>query len=138
MGSNSLFQLNFLGSAFSYKCLTFWNQKILVTLKVLWLINNKLHGLSLPGGFVSPFGRFASLLFDQAIPKNFQRHLADGNDVCILHQSDCAWLCCLSSQFKIQPYLNYYELQSFMRIGNRDVTLKRFWSHCALVEIFWP
>ena len=62
------------------------------------LLNNKLHGLSPPGGFVSPFGGFASLLFDQAVPKNSQRHLADRNAICILHRSDCAWLCCLLSQ----------------------------------------
>ena len=40
-----------------------------------------------PGGFVSPSGGFASLLFDQAVPKNSQRHLADQNAICILHQS---------------------------------------------------
>ena len=28
------------------------------------------------------------------------RHLADWNAICILHQSDCAWLCCLLSQFR--------------------------------------
>ena len=40
------------------------------------LINNKFHGLSPPGGFVSPSGGFASLSFDQAVSKNSQRHLA--------------------------------------------------------------
>ena len=34
------------------------------------LIKNKLHGLSPPGGFESPLGGFASLLFNQAVPKN--------------------------------------------------------------------
>ena len=63
------------------------------------LLNNKLHGLSPPGGFVSPSGRFASLLFGQAVLKNSQRHLADRNVICILYRSDCAWLCCLLSQF---------------------------------------
>ena len=32
------------------------------------LLNNKLHWLSLPGGFVSPSGGFASLSYDQAVP----------------------------------------------------------------------
>ena len=32
------------------------------------LLNNKLHGLSPPGGLVSPPGGFASLLFDQGVP----------------------------------------------------------------------
>ena len=49
------------------------------------LLNNKLHGLLPPGGLVPRPGAFASLWFDQ-------------NAICILHQSDCAWLCCLSSQ----------------------------------------
>ena len=31
---------------------------------------------------------FSSLLFDQAVPKNSQRYLADRNAICILHQSD--------------------------------------------------
>ena len=31
------------------------------------LLNNKLHGLSPPGGLVSPSGGFASLLFDQVL-----------------------------------------------------------------------
>jgi hypothetical protein len=57
------------------------------------------HGLSPPGGFVSPSGRFASLLFDQAVPQNSQRHLADRNAICILHRSDCAWHSCLLSQW---------------------------------------
>ena len=30
-----------------------------------------------------------------------QGHLADRNDICILYQSDCAWLCCLLSQLNI-------------------------------------
>ena len=47
---------------------------------------------------MSPSGGFASLLFDQAVPKNSQRHLADRNAICILHPSDCAWLYCLLSQ----------------------------------------
>ena len=51
-----------------------------------------------PGGFVSLSGGFASLSFDQAVPKKSQRRLADRNAVCILHRSDCAWLCCLLSQ----------------------------------------
>ena len=63
------------------------------------LLNNKLHGLLPLGGFVSPSGGFVSLLFDQAVPKNSQRHLIDWNAICILHQSDCAWLCCSLSQF---------------------------------------
>ena len=63
------------------------------------IINNKFHGLSPPGGFVSPSGGFASLSFDQAVCKNSQRHLADRNAICILHRSDCAWLCCLLSQW---------------------------------------
>ena len=46
-------------------------------------INNKLHGLSPPGGLVSPPGGFASLAFDQAVPKNSQRHLADRNAIWI-------------------------------------------------------
>ena len=54
-----------------------------------------------PGGLVSPSGGFASLLFDQAVPKNSQHHLADWNTICILHQSDCAWLRCLSSQYSL-------------------------------------
>ena len=62
-------------------------------------INNKDHGLLPPGGLVSPPGGFASLAFDQVVPKNFQRHLADQNAICILHRSDCAWLCCSLSQF---------------------------------------
>ena len=62
------------------------------------LLNNKLHGLSPPGGLVSPSGRFASLLFDQGVPYYSQRHLADRNAICILHRSDCAWLCCSLSQ----------------------------------------
>ena len=32
------------------------------------LLNNKLRGLSPPGGLVSPTGGFASLLFDQGVP----------------------------------------------------------------------
>ena len=47
--------------------------------------NNKNHGLLPPGGLVSPPGGFASLAFDQAVPKNSQRHLADWNAICILH-----------------------------------------------------
>ena len=62
------------------------------------LLNNKLHGLSPPGGLVSPSGGFASLLFDQRVPYYSQRHLADRNAICILHRSDCAWLCCSLSQ----------------------------------------
>ena len=54
-------------------------------------INNKNHGLLPLGGLVSPPGGFASLAFDQAVPKNSQRHLADQNTICILHQSDCAY-----------------------------------------------
>ena len=61
-------------------------------MKIIELLNNKFHGLS-------PSGGFASLLFDQAVPKNSQRHLADRNAICILHRSDCTWLCCLLSQF---------------------------------------
>ena len=48
---------------------------------------------------MSSSGGFASLLFDQGVPKNSQRHLADWNAICILHWSDCVWLCCLLSQF---------------------------------------
>jgi hypothetical protein len=58
------------------------------------LLNNKLHGLSPPGGLVSLSGGFALLLFDQRVPYYSQRHLADWNAICILHRSDCAWLCC--------------------------------------------
>ena len=43
---------------------------------------------------VSPSGGFASLLFDQGVPYYSQRHLANRNTICILHRSDCAWLCC--------------------------------------------
>ena len=35
---------------------------------IIELLNNKLHGLLLPGGLVSPSGGFASLLFDQGVP----------------------------------------------------------------------
>ena len=78
-------------------------------------INNKLHGLLPPGGLVSPPGGFASLAFDQAVPKNSQRHLANRNTICILHRSDCAWLCYLLSQYatKIsQPHLSSTQLAS--------------------------
>ena len=47
-------------------------------------IHNKSHGLSPPGGLVSPSGGFASLAFDQAVPKNSQRHLADRNSIRLL------------------------------------------------------
>jgi hypothetical protein len=65
------------------------------------VLNNKLHGLLPPGGLVSPSGRFASLLFDQGVPHYSQRHLADRNAICILHRSDCAWLCFSLSQLPI-------------------------------------
>ena len=52
-----------------------------------------------PGGLVSPPGRIASFVCDQAVVKNSQRHLADQNAICILHQSDCTWLCCWLSQW---------------------------------------
>ena len=57
---------------------------------------------------MSPSGGFASLAFDQAVPKNSQRHLADQNAICILHRSDCAWLCCLLSllHFDSVQFLN--------------------------------
>ena len=71
------------------------------------LLNNKLHGLSPPGGFVSSSGGFLSLLFDQAVPKNSQRHLDDQTAICILHQSDCAWLCCLLSQY-LKSFIQFY------------------------------
>ena len=32
--------------------------------------------------------------------KNSKRHLADWNAICILHLSDCAWLCCLLSKMR--------------------------------------
>jgi hypothetical protein len=60
----------------------------------------ELHEFSPSGGFVSLSGGFASLLFDQAVPQNSQHHLADRNAICILHRSDCAWLCCLLSKLK--------------------------------------
>ena len=41
------------------------------------LLNNKLHELSPPGGFVSPSGGFASLSFHQVLPKISQPHLAN-------------------------------------------------------------
>ena len=66
------------------------------------LLNNKLHGLLPPGGLVSPSGGFASLSFDQGVPKNSQHHLADWNAICILHRSDCAWLWCLLSQLVLE------------------------------------
>jgi len=75
------------------------------------LLNNKLHGLSPPGGFVSPSGGFSLLLFDQAIPKNSQCHLADRNTICILHRSDCAWLCCLLSQCNTVVVLFFFLAQ---------------------------
>ena len=50
------------------------------------------------GGLVSPSDGFASLLFDQAVPENSQRHLANQNAICILHRSDCAWLFSESAQ----------------------------------------
>ena len=59
---------------------------------------NKLHELLPPGDLVSPSGGFASLAFDQAVPKNSQRHLGDRNAICILHGSDYVFLCCLLSQ----------------------------------------
>ena len=62
------------------------------------LLNNKLNGLLPLGGFVSIPGRFASLLIDQAVPKNLQRHLANQNAISILHRSDCACLCSPLSQ----------------------------------------
>ena len=37
-------------------------------IKNIELLNNKLHGLSPPGGLMSPPGEFASLLFDQGVP----------------------------------------------------------------------
>ena len=76
-------------------------------------INNKLHGLSPPGGLVSPPGGFASLAFDQAVPKNSQCHLANQNAICILHRSDCAWLCCLLSQFIEKRRTVYIFCQNF-------------------------
>ena len=51
---------------------------------------------------MSPSGGFASLLFDQAAPKNSQHHLADQNAICILHRSYCAWLCCSLSPSQAQ------------------------------------
>ena len=51
------------------------------------LLNNKFHGLSPPGGFVSSSGVFTSLSFDQAVPNNPPHHLADQNAICILHRS---------------------------------------------------
>ena len=42
------------------------------------LLNNKFHGLS-------PSGGFALLWFDQAVPENSQRHLANQKAICILH-----------------------------------------------------
>ena len=44
-------------------------------------INYKNHGLLPPGSLVSPPGGFASLVFDQAIPKNSKGHLADRNAI---------------------------------------------------------
>jgi len=84
-------------------------------LMIIDKINNKNHGLSPPGGLVSPSGGFALLALDQAVPKNSQRHLADGNAISILHRSDCAWLCCLLSQcYQVQktpvPYSEKNEL----------------------------
>ena len=49
------------------------------------LINNKFHWLLPTDRFVSSSGGFASLSFDQVVPKNSHRHLADPNAICILH-----------------------------------------------------
>ena len=43
-------------------------QLLLRHLNSIELYNNKLHGLSPPGGFASPPVGFASLLFDQGVP----------------------------------------------------------------------
>ena len=67
--------------------------------------NNKNHGLLPPGGLVSPLGWFALHAFDQAVPKNSQRHLGDRSAICILHRLDCAWLCSLISQYNVSHYL---------------------------------
>ena len=86
-------------------------------------LNNKLHGLSPPGGFVSPSGGFASLSFDQSVPKNSQPYLANRNATCILHWSDWAYLCCLLSQlghlkvltfpfFRLNWYASFWETNS--------------------------
>ena len=51
---------------------TFWKYVVmrLTSSKIFFVIelkNNKLHGLSPPGGSVSPPGRFTSFLFDQGV-----------------------------------------------------------------------
>ena len=35
--------------------------------EIIELLNNNSHGLSPPGGLVSPSGRFVSLLYDQGL-----------------------------------------------------------------------
>ena len=50
------------------------------------LKNNKLCGLSPPGGSVSPPGGFSFLSFDQVVPYYSQCHLADRNAIYILHR----------------------------------------------------
>ena len=74
---------------------------------------------------MSPSGGFSSLLFDQAVPKNsqLQRHLADQKAICILHQSDCVWLCCLLSQLK--------------KIMNGSIILLAFEEFCGQLFTSW-
>ena len=81
-------------------------------------------GYRLPGGLVSPPGGFASLAFDQAVPKNSQRHLADRNAICILHLSDCSWLCYLLSQFIEKKRTVYIIVRTFLCCVNAIVKKK--------------
>ena len=78
---------------------TFYNYLKHQTIQKYWGAKQQTPWVIAPGGFVSPPGGSASLLFDQAVSQNSQPHLADWNAICNLHRSDCAWLCCLLSQF---------------------------------------
>ena len=56
------------------------------------LLNNKFRGLS-------PSGGFASLSFDQGVPKNLPTTAPSSqSELHLTVRSDCAWLCCLLSQ----------------------------------------
>ena len=88
---------------------------------ILWsieLLNNKFHGLSPSGGFVSPSGGFASLMFDQAVPQKLpapssqsERHLHFASIrlclallfiISIVVPFKCSVMFCFSSKCKIR------------------------------------
>ena len=86
------------------------------------LLNNKFHWLSPSGGFVSPSGGSASLMFDdQAVPKNPQGHLVDPSAFC---------------NDQIMPgFVIYYLNRVTIRLTEMIGFLSRLiWPHLATVD----